>query len=234
MGFWSNKHFSWSLDLVFLFNFFFAVVGLHLYFTDLIRESYKQYEIYIIRSAYSHFSLYYYNIRFFYINFISLVKNCNHKRLGIYYLLSAFIFGISGTLISVLMRIELYSSGSRVIAHENVHFYNVSITLHGFLMIFFLVMPGLFAGFGNYFVPIFQGSPEVVYPRMNNFSILVLILSYFILILSVISEFGSGSGWTLYPPLSTSFMNLSVSSTAYLIFGLLFSGISSCATSVPM
>merc|ERR1712141_458229 len=67
---------------------------------------------------------------------------------------------------------------------------------------------------------------------MNNFSILVLILSYFILILSVISEFGSGSGWTLYPPLSTSFMNLSVSSTAYLIFGLLFSGISSCATSV--
>merc|ERR1719195_418080 len=55
--FWSNKHFSWSLDLVFLFNFFFAVVGLHLYFTDLIRESYKQYEIYIIRSAYSHFSL---------------------------------------------------------------------------------------------------------------------------------------------------------------------------------
>ena len=164
--------------------------------------------------------------------FLSLVKNCNHKRLGIYYLLSAYIFGVTGTLISVLMRIELYSSGSRIIASENQNFYNVSITLHGFLMIFFLVMPGLFAGFGNYFVPIFQGSPEVVYPRINNFSILVLILSYFILILSVISEFGSGSGWTLYPPLSTSFMNLSVSSTAYLIFGLLFSGISSCATSV--
>merc|ERR1739844_251847 len=74
--FWSNKHFSWSLDLVFLFNFFFAVVGLHLYFTDLIRESYKQYEIYIIRSAYSHFSLYYYNIRYssFVYNFVLLVK----------------------------------------------------------------------------------------------------------------------------------------------------------------
>eukprot|EP00415_Alexandrium_ostenfeldii_P001900 UN1900 len=40
-------------------------------------------------------------------------------------------------------------------------------------MIFFLVMPGLFGGFGNYFVPIFQGSPEVVYPRVNNFSILI-------------------------------------------------------------
>merc|ERR1712238_164243 len=92
-----------------------------------------------------------------------------HKGLGIYYLLSAFIFEISGTLISVLIRVELYSSGNRIISPENQNFYNISITLHGFLMIFFLVMPALFGGFGNYFVPIFQGSPEVVYPRVNNF-----------------------------------------------------------------
>merc|ERR1712126_442266 len=57
-----------------------------------------------------------------------------------------------GTLISVLMRIELYSSGNRIISPENQNFYNVSITLHGLLMIFFLVMPGLFGGFGNYFL----------------------------------------------------------------------------------
>ena len=75
-------------------------------------------------------------------SFISLVKNCNHKGLGIYYLLSAFIFGISGTLISVLIRIELYSSGNRIISPENQNFYNINITLHGFLMIFFLVMLG--------------------------------------------------------------------------------------------
>merc|ERR1712094_41774 len=72
------------------------------------------------------------------IFFLSLVKNCNHKRLGIYYLLSAFIFGISGTLISVLIRIELYSTGNRIISPENQNFYNVSITLHGLIMIFFL------------------------------------------------------------------------------------------------
>ena len=160
------------------------------------------------------------------IYFVSLVKNCNHKGLGIYYLLSAFIFGISGTLISVLIRIELYSSGNRIISPENQNFYNISITLHGFLMIFFLVMPGLFGGFGNYFIVIFQGSPEVVYPRVNNFSILILSLSYLFLILSLISEFGGGTGWTLYPPLSTSFMSLSPSSTGNLIFGLLISGIS--------
>merc|ERR1712188_67031 len=166
------------------------------------------------------------------IFFLSLVKNCNHKRLGIYYLLSGFIFGISGTLISVLMRIELYSSGNRIISPENQNFYNVSITLHGLLMIFFLVMPGLFGGFGNYFVPIFQGSPEVVYPRVNNFSILILFLSYLLIIFSLISEFGGGTGWTLYPPLTTSFMSLSPSSVANLIFGLLVSGMSSSLTSL--
>merc|ERR1712017_38993 len=165
-------------------------------------------------------------------SFLSLLKNCNHKRLGIYYLLSAFIFGISGTLISVLMRIELYSSASRIISPENQNFYNVSITLHGLLMIFFLVMPALFGGFGNYFVPIFQGSPEVVYPRLNNLSILVFSLSYFLVVLSLISEFGGGTGWTLYPPLSTSFMSLSPSSVSFMVFGLLMSGISSALTSL--
>merc|ERR1711937_412174 len=168
----------------------------------------------------------------YFLTFGSLVKNCNHKCLGIYYLLSAFIFGISGTLISVLIRIELYSSGNRIISPENQNFYNISITLHGFLMIFFLVMPGSFGGFGNYFAPVFQGSPEVVYPRINNFSILILFPSYLLLILSLISEFGGGTGWTLYPPLSTSFMSLSPSSTANLILGLLVSGISSCLTSI--
>merc|ERR1712205_229246 len=86
--------------------------------------------------------------------------------------------------------------------------------------------------FGNYFAPIFQGSPEVVYPRVNNLSILILFLSYLLDILSFVSEFGGGTGWTLYPPLSTSFMSLSPSATAYLVFGLLMSGISSCLTSI--
>ena len=76
-------------------------------------------------------------------------------------------------------------------------------------MIFFLVMPGLFGGFGNYFMPIFLGAPEVVYPRINNISILILPLSYILIILSVTGEFNNGTGWTLYPPLSTSLISLS-------------------------
>merc|ERR1712086_164360 len=173
-----------------------------------------------------------YDFLFFSYSFLSLVTNCNHKRLGIYYLLSAFIFGISATSFSVLVRIELYSSGNRILLPENQNFYNVSITLHGLLMIFFLVMPGLFGGFGNYFVPIFLGSAEVVYPRVNNLSIFILPISYLLVILSLCTEFGGGTGWTLYPPLSTSLMSLSPSSTAFIIFGLFMSGISSCLTSL--
>merc|ERR1711887_253530 len=165
-------------------------------------------------------------------DFHSLVKNCNHKRLGMYYLLSALIFGISATSFSVLVRIELYSSGNRILSPENQNFYNVSITLHGLLMIFFLLMPGLFGGFGNYFVPIFLGSHEVVYPRVNNLSILIIPVSYIMVFYSVLSEFGGGGGWTLYPPLSTSLMSLSPSSTGYILYGLLMSGISSCLTSI--
>ena len=158
----------------------------------------------------------------------SLVKNCNHKGLGIYYSFK-FIFGISGTLISVLIRIELYSSGNRIISPENQNFYNISITLHGFLMIFFLVTPGLFGGFGNYFVPIFQGSPEVVYPRVNNFSILMRLLSYLFLILSTISEFGGGTGWTFFHhyPLLLWLYHLQVQEILYLDYC-----ISSCLTSL--
>merc|ERR1712205_275258 len=72
-------------------------------------------------STFYGFSLYF-TFYGFGLSFGSLVKNCNHKGLGIYYLLSAFIFGISGTLISVLIRIELYSTGNRIISPENQNF----------------------------------------------------------------------------------------------------------------
>jgi len=176
-----------------------------------------------------------YNYRIIEINTsesLANTKNCNHKRIGLYYLLSAFLFGLSGTIFSGLIRLELYSSGNRIIPSENHNFYNVSITLHGLLMIFFLVMPGLFGGFGNYFIPVFLGAPEVVYPRINNISILILPLSYFITILSVAGEFSNGTGWTLYPPLSTSLMSLSPIGIDILLYGLLLSGISSCLTSI--
>ena len=72
----------------------------------------------------------------------------------------------------------------------------------------------------------------MVYPRVNICSIIIILLSYLFLILSLISEFGGDTGWTIYPPLSTSFMTLSPSSTGNLVLELSISGISSCLTSL--
>ena len=68
----------------------------------------------------------------------------------------------------MILRLELYSSGNRILPTENQNFYNLSFTLHGLFMIFFLVMPGLYGGFGNYFVPIFLGAPEVGFWRHRD------------------------------------------------------------------
>jgi heme/copper-type cytochrome/quinol oxidase subunit 1 len=132
----------------------------------------------------------------------------------------------------MILRLELYSSGNRILFPENQNFYNLSFTLHGFLMIFFLVMPGLYGGFGNYFGPIFLGAPEVGFPRVNSFSFLLLPVSYGFLLVSSTSEFPGGAGWTLYPPLSTSLMSLSPVAVDLIIDALLVAGVSSFFSSL--
>jgi cytochrome c oxidase subunit 1 len=132
----------------------------------------------------------------------------------------------------MILRLELYSSGSRIIPLENQNFYNLSFTLHGLLMIFFLVMPSLYGGFGNYFIPLYIGASEVGFPRSNNFSFLLLLVSYGFIILSFSNEFPGGVGWTLYPPLSTSLMGLSPFSIELIIDSLLVLGISSFLSSI--
>lgn len=138
------------------------------------------------------------------VNNVWICKSLSHNVIGLYYLLFTCIYGLSGTMLSIIIRIELDSSGNRIITIENLNIYNLSITLHGLFMIFFLVMPGLFGGLGNIFIPILIGSSEVGYPRVNNMSLLVIPFSYGLLVLSMFNEFSNGMGWTLYPPLSIS------------------------------
>ena len=74
-------------------------------------------------------------------------KSSNHKRISLFYLIGSLCFGISGTCLSIIIRNEIDTSTNRIIHLSNFNIYLLSITTHGLLMIFFLVMPGLFGSF---------------------------------------------------------------------------------------
>lgn len=82
--------------------------------------------------------------------------------------------------------------GTRYIANQSM--YNIVFTLHGLIMIFFLVMPSLFSGFGNYFMPLYLGTSEIAYPRVNNLALLLLPIAFMVAASSIITEYGYGTG----------------------------------------
>ncbi len=143
----------------------------------------------------------------------------NHKDIGTMYLIFAMVGGIVGGALSIGIRLELAEPGMQYFASS--HMFNVFTTGHGLIMVFFMIMPSLFGGFGNWFAPLMIGAPDMAFPRMNNVSFWLLPSALSLLVISLfvegsgtcvvsldaakrdLSGCGAGIGWTAYAPLST-------------------------------
>ena len=133
-------------------------------------------------------------------------------------MLTGLSFRVTGSSLSRMLRIELTGLGT---SRMDGHAYNVVVTGHGIIMIFFFVMPMLIGGFGNWLIPFMMGVPDMAWPRLNNFSFWMLLPASMCLAWGLLQG-GVGSRWTIYPPLSA----LETPMDA-MIFSLHLAGISS-------
>ena len=174
----------------------------------------------------------------------------NHKDIGILYLFVAGFVGFLSVCFTVYMRLELMNPGVQYMCLEgarlfpaalsectpNGHLWNVMITYHGVLMMFFVVIPALFGGFGNYFMPLQIGAPDMAFPRLNNLSFWLFCTGVALGVCSLLApggngQAGSGVGWVLYPPLSTNEGGISMDLA---IFAVHVSGASSILGAINM
>ncbi len=124
----------------------------------------------------------------------------DHKRIGILYIVTSFVFFFASGLMAVLMRAQLSQAGNEIVTEDS---YNQLLTIHGTAMIFLFVVP-ILAGFGNYLVPLMIGARDMAFPRLNAASYWLFLLGGLVIFSSFFADSGAAnSGWTAYTPLST-------------------------------
>ena len=136
-----------------------------------------------------------------YKGILSWIMATDHKRIGLLYMYAIVTFFFVGAILGLLMRMELIAPGQTVM---NAQTYNGIFTVHGIIMIFMVVIPGLSAIFGNFFLPIMIGAKDVAFPKLNRFSWWIFIVGSIMAVASQFLKDGPpDTGWTFYAPYST-------------------------------
>jgi cytochrome c oxidase subunit 1 len=146
----------------------------------------------------------------------------DHKKIGILYLTSSFIFFLLGGVLALLVRTELAQPGLQFMGESS---YNQFFTMHASVMLFLFVIPML-AGFGNYVVPLMVGAPDMAFPRINALSFWLLPLAGVIMMLGFLLGGAAAEGWTSYSPLANSKYSPGVGTDLWIV-GLILIGTSS-------
>ncbi|OYY05653.1 MAG: cytochrome c oxidase subunit I, partial [Acidocella sp. 35-58-6] len=152
------------------------------------------------------------------------LMSTNHKDIGTLYITSAVIGGCVGGILSMIMRAQLMYPHNHIVSSGTE--WNAIITAHGLIMIFWMVMPALIGGFGNWFVPMMIGAPDMAFPRLNNMSFWFLVMGFIFVMLGLLIGDGTGAGWTIYPPLDNAHYSPGIA-TDFSLFSLHLAGISS-------
>ncbi len=128
----------------------------------------------------------------------SWFTSLDHKRIGLLYMVSIFFFFLLGGLFALLIRLELFAPGGQFLTPDQ---YNQVMTYHGAIMVFMVIVPGIPAILGNFFLPLQIGAKDVAFPRLNLASWYVFMAGALIA-LSTLFLGKVDTGWTFYTPYS--------------------------------